>query len=448
MRTRLRTDQGFTLIELLIAVVLIAVGVTATLGVFGSSGRATVISQEIDVATQQAQGEVDRLSQLNYGAIGLTSTPATSTNPLNPNSRVSGTTLSIKYGLTESFVLSSDSGQSGASIDPTPTAFSVGTGNGVLTGKIYRYVTWRDENCPSGICDGTQNTKRITVAVTVDPTGTLPTRAPVWVSQIVPDPQSLPPGTSAPPAPGTGNNVTAQDFYLYDTRCGNTAEQSPSGNHWTHDTASVPNSGTSPASAYSVCENASLSGALQPDLMGKDPPPGDSSTPLYKYSSDLSGTYDGGLAMKRQGTTCPTSYTIGNTLNTSTPNEWSVHAWASNAFASSFNVAGEVSLSLFTETVGGGSGLGLVCATLIDRAQSGGVPADTVIGSSTYSLASWPTTPTRLSFTFNATGTDLAAGDRLVLVLGVRSESANDLVFLYDHPLYQSFLEVATSTPF
>ena len=130
-----RAEQGFTLIEVLIAMALMAVGISATLGVFGSSGRATVISQQIDIATQQAQAEVDRLSQVDYSKLGLTSTPSTSTNPLNPNYRVSGTTLSIKTGLTESFVLSSDSGQSAASVNPTPTTFAAGTGDGTVTGK-------------------------------------------------------------------------------------------------------------------------------------------------------------------------------------------------------------------------------------------------------------------------------------------------------------------------
>ena len=41
-----RDEQGFTLVELLIAMALMAVGVAATLGVFGASGRTTVVSQQ------------------------------------------------------------------------------------------------------------------------------------------------------------------------------------------------------------------------------------------------------------------------------------------------------------------------------------------------------------------------------------------------------------------
>ena len=163
---RINSDRGFTMVEVLLAMTLMSVGIAATLSVFGSAGRTTVIAQDNDVAVQQAQAAIDQIATLNYDKVGLTSTPTSSTNPKNPGYRVSGSTLLIKSGFTENFVLSTDTGQSGAAVDPSPTSFSVGAGGGTITGKIYRYVTWRDENCQSGLCDGTQNTKRITVAIT------------------------------------------------------------------------------------------------------------------------------------------------------------------------------------------------------------------------------------------------------------------------------------------
>ena len=181
--------------------------------------------------------------------------------------------------------------------------------------------------------------------------------------------------------------------------------------------------------------------------MGPDAPPGDNSTPLYTYSSELSGTYDGGLAMKRQGTACRSNFTFANTFVTSQPNVWSVHAWNTAPFTSAFDVDGQVTVSIFTTTIGGAAGRGYICATLIDRAVASGVPTDTVLGTSSYDLAAWPTDARRVSFSFTVPGATIAANHRLVLALNVRSESANDLVFLYDHPLYPSFLEVATETP-
>ncbi len=64
--------------------------------------------------------------------------------------------------------------------------------------------------------------------------------------------------------------------------------------------------------------------------MGTEEPPGNNSTPLYTYSSELNGNYDGGLVMKRQGTACRTNYQILDTFDPTKPNVWSVHAWSTN----------------------------------------------------------------------------------------------------------------------
>jgi prepilin-type N-terminal cleavage/methylation domain-containing protein len=443
MRRKARSQDGFTLVEVLMGVTMMAVGIAATVQVYGSSGRTVLASQRAAIATQQGQKEIDRLGKLAYNQIGLTSTPASSADPLDPGSRVSGTTFTVRTGLTEGFVLSTQAGQSAAAVSPAPTPFAVGISDATVAGKVYRYVTWRDENCPAGVCDGSQNTKRITVAVTLDATADQPARAPIFVSQVIPDPAAIAPGSSPPPTAAGGSSATAQDFYLYDTRCGSDVRQAQSGDHATHDTASYG----PPTSGYSVCENTAAGGALQPDLMGTAVPPGNKSTPLYTQSSDLPGNYDYGLAMKRQGTACRSNFAVGDTLNSSKPNMWSVHGWNTPKFTSSFTLSGKATVSIFTMTVGGASGRGVVCATLLDRVVSGGVPTDTVLGSTTYDLASWPADLRRISFSFDVPSTTIAVNHRLVLTLNVRSESAADLVFVYDHPLYPSFLEVATTTP-
>ena len=152
--------------------------------------------------------------------------------------------------------------------------------------------------------------------------------------------------------------------------------------------------------------------------------------------------------MMHRGTTCDTSYATSNATNTAVPNEWSIHAWSTNPFASAFHLSGQVTMSLYTTTIGAAAGRGLVCASLIDRQVVNGVRQDRALGSFAYDLASWPTSPRRLTFTFGLSqAEDVAAAHRLVLVLQARGESDNDLVLLYDHPLYPSLLEVATSTP-
>jgi hypothetical protein len=231
-------------------------------------------------------------------------------------------------------------------------------------------------------------------------------------------------------------------FYLYDTPCDKDERDGPSGSHNTRNTAQ-----TGPApSSNSSCQNSDE--MKQPDLMWTDPPTGNSSTPLYEYSVDLAGDYLGGLAMMRQGTSCRTSYSSSEASNPAVPNKWAVHAWATNEFAEDFHLSGRATVSMYTQTLGGVSGRGFVCATLLDRVESGGVPSDTTVASTTYDLSAWPATPRRLSFTFTVSPQrDVAEDHRLVLVLHLRGESAHDVAVLYDHPSYQSLLEVETATP-
>lgn len=428
-----RGERGFSLIELLIAVFLITVGVAATIGVIGASSRASLTSQRTNVATQRAQAEIERLSTLNYGQLALTSAPTASTDPSIPSSRVTGSNLAVGSGLTEELVLTAGAGQT-AMVDTGPQAFSAGVGGAVVTGKVYRFVSWHDERCPATLCDGVQNTKRLTVAVTIDASPTQVARAPLWISSVIADKDTTPPGaTAAPPSHPT---VTAQSFYLYDTGCGQTGPQPQAGSHATRDTAS----------SDSACENPDAS--AQPDLMGPSLPEGLTTGPLYDYSADLSGDRPGGLAMLHRGATCETSYAAEDATTATVPGKWAIHAWATNPFANAFQLSGQVTMSLFTTTIGGAAGRGVVCSTLVDRQTVDGVRQDRVLGSFVHDLSAWPTSPRRLTFTFQLSQAEnVAAGHRLVLVVQARGESDNDLVLLYDHPLYPSLLEVATSTP-
>jgi prepilin-type N-terminal cleavage/methylation domain-containing protein len=441
-----RSERGFTLIEVLAAVALISIGVAATLKIFGAVGHSVLRSERTDVAVQQAQAELDRLRTLPYGELAMTATPSSSSDPYDPGSRVEGggASLRIRPDLAEPFVMTPADGET-AMVDVTPKDFAVGLGGATITGHLYRYVTWRDENCPFALCPGTHNTKRITLAVTVDrDPSTNERRRPMWFSTIVVDPNSAPPGTLAPPGggPSGGDPITAQSFFLYDTPCGQSARQQPTGAHATRDTASTGAS----APDNSTCEQSDPS--KQPDLMGETAPPGDSSTPLYRYSSDLTGGYNGGLTMLHRGSTCAASYPASDASNDAAVSKWSVHAWSSAAFAQPFVLGGLVTVSLFTTTVNSVPAAGRVCVTLIDRQTSAGVPIDRALGTDVYDLSTWPPDVRRISFSFRlAQQETVPAGDRLVMALQLRGESGADISVLYDHPLYPSLLEVATSTP-
>jgi prepilin-type N-terminal cleavage/methylation domain-containing protein len=438
-----RHEDGFTLIEVLIAVAVMSVGVAATMRVFGAAGRTTLRAQQHEVAVQQAQAEVDRLATLSYGDLALASAPPTSSDPKNPGYKVSGGNFIVRSDLNEPLVLTPGAGGT-ARVEPGPEPFAVGTSDATISGMVHRYVTWRDETCPLNLCEGQQDTKRVIVAVTVDPLAGTSAMAPVWVSTIVVDPNTAPPGSQAPPgnAPGGGDAVTADSFYLYDTPCGEGARAAQTGSHPARNTASVAET----AAGSSTCEHPDAD--HQPDLMGGSAPPGDSNSPVYQYSSDLAGDYFGGLAVVNAGTSCAHSYSPAEAEDPQGPSKWSVHAWSTGPMPQVYQLEGQVTLSLFTSTLGGVAGSGRLCATLIDRAVADGVPTDRVVGSAVYDLPSWPLSMRRVTFTFNLADADsVPVGNRLVLALHLREESSHDVAFLYDHPLYPSLLEVATPTP-
>src|SRR5688572_11484161 len=95
------SEAGFTLIEVLIAVTVMSFGVAATMKVFGSANRTTLSAQAQQVAVQQAQAELERLSTLAYGELALTQSPFSSSDPMDPGVKVSGTSFTVRAGLTE-----------------------------------------------------------------------------------------------------------------------------------------------------------------------------------------------------------------------------------------------------------------------------------------------------------------------------------------------------------
>jgi len=439
-----RSERGFTLVEILAAVALISIGVAATLKIFGAAGHSVLRSERTDVAVQQAQAELDRLQTIPYGQLAMKAAPTASSDLRDPGSRVEGGSLRIRPDLTEPFVMTPASGEQ-AAVEATAKDFAIGLAGATITGHLFGYVTWRNESCPFSLCPGDENTKRLTVGVTLDSDPTSgERRRPMWFSTIVADPDAAPPGTTAPPGggPSGGEPVTAQSFFLYDTPCGEDTRQHQDGAHAAHDTASAGAS----AEDNSTCEQPDAT--KQPDLMGETAPPGDKYTPLYEYSNDVAGGYDGGLTMLHRGSTCAASYSSADASNDSVESKWSVHAWSTTKFEQPFTLGGLVTVSLFTTTVGSVPAGGRVCVAVIDRETTAGIPTDRVLGTGIYDLSSWPTDVRRISFSFRLAQQETVPTDhRLVMALDVRGDSGADISFLYDHPLYPSLLEVATSTP-
>ena len=88
-------DGGFTVVEVLIAAVLLAITAIAVFGLVDEGSRNNYRSQQSQVEDDRLQQEMEKLKQVPYDQLALTSVPAHSSASNDPNSRVSGTTFNV-----------------------------------------------------------------------------------------------------------------------------------------------------------------------------------------------------------------------------------------------------------------------------------------------------------------------------------------------------------------
>ena len=119
-----------------------------------------------------------------------------------------------------------------ARVEPGPEEFAVGTGGATITGKLYRYVTWRDENCPLLALRGRrEHQARHGRGHARRHVPRRPRGPPCGSRRSSPIPRRPRRARRHRLAggPGGGDPVTAQSFYLYDTPCGQASRQPQSG---------------------------------------------------------------------------------------------------------------------------------------------------------------------------------------------------------------------------
>lgn len=422
---QLRSEAGFTIIETLVASLILVTGLAASLAALDAASHVSHVTQRHQTAVQVAQRELEELSNLDYEQLALTATPASSSDTDSPLSRISGTQFQTESGQSEELVIEGDS----AAVDPGPETLSESSSDAI----IYRFVTWVDSpdysSCTEN-CSNTQDYKRITVAVAAQNEGPgSGFSGYVLLSTLRVDPSQGPEGQVA--QPDDPSPTQAHDnFYLYDVHASNCSSNSyttPSDSHALHDTTGY----------------CGVSDATYPDLMDfiQTPNPYQPNVPpLYTYSTDLSGSYDGGIALQRSP--------AGSGCTQTGLTEYQIHSWETDPVSSSeYDLSGKFSFDFWTATVGGNSGAGEICAWLYDREMVSGAPVDTLITNTSYSNSSWPTTPSDLSFTISHDEYTLAAGHRLHFVLTASEGSDNDLQFIYDHPSYPTFIQIRTTTP-
>jgi Tfp pilus assembly protein PilV len=201
-----RDERGFALAEMLVAIVILVAGTTATFSLFSSSKALSTAAQRHEVAIHVAQSELEKLHSTPYAQLGLSRPPVSSSlletdvtklGFFTTAATTDATSFTVKSAsptggaVNEKLVLT-DSAPSGT-VDPGPSTFNVAG----VTGKIYRYVTWRPENCGTDTagreyCPGNRDTKRLLIEVKPDTSPRSGPQKPVWVATITFDPTTEP----------------------------------------------------------------------------------------------------------------------------------------------------------------------------------------------------------------------------------------------------------------
>lgn len=482
---RLRSDQsGFTIIEVVIASMLLLIGSFATMRALAAATQNTQRAKESQILLDIAQGEMEKIRNLPYTQIALTSQPADSTDPLNPDSRITGNgsaffldragTGAQTGGSPNPAGLVVNGGSlygggfvAGGTINPGSIT-SATTGVGDVDVRIFRFVTWQnDPRCLT--CGGSQDFKRVVVAARVEKRGNQSYQRPyVEVQSDFVDPNK---SALTDPAPGPGGVVTAQQFWLTDTPCSTSAptvRAEITADHLLHNTlgtcASAPQTGTVPGAPDALITSAP-----------PDPAPDDPAVPsVFDYASD---TYlepvpntDKGVQLKR-----PDTAGCNYTPSGANP-ESKIHRWVSDPLASTFSMGGTVTIELYTRAINDAIHSGKLCVFLFKRHETGAPPVatDTAIYDSanptntyfSYSQATWPRNinpdpliwqKVRVTMNFSPTqvvngqaqGT-ISPGDRLGVALSserVGTSFDAGIQVLYDHPTYPTRIEVDTTTP-
>ena len=444
-----RAEEGFTLVEVLLACLIAGTGLLATVVTFDTSRDLVSFAEKKEAMVHVGEREIERILTLDYEKVALDSAPPPAPDPADPGYYVQAgpsyrwnQRADAQPPHTEPLV-----------IDPAGEipAASTSWSDGRLSGRVERFVTWVDDATCGSLCAGTQDYKRVTVAVTVNGRGG-PTK-PILLSTLVTDPDAAPEGAVldgnqnplADPsttcleggvtvecARGVGGN--AQTWFLYDTPATAAERADITGDHATHPTVA-------PSGPCSATEDA---GCPVPDLLGEAPPPAPEPLPdLYRYSIDQrTDGYAAGRLLRRDAACDGTPTGTDNTKG---------QLWASAPLADPTIFTGVGGLTLHTHTLDGEQASVALCLAFYDVPESVRTlveqPAQE-IGRASYSLGTWPTGPEIVAFTFDfrAAVPDISipAGHRIGMRIWPASTSGADIAVLYDHAQHASSLQLNT----
>jgi prepilin-type N-terminal cleavage/methylation domain-containing protein len=461
---RVRREEGFTITEVLVAILLLALGAMAAFSLLASATRNAQRAEASQVAIEFAEQELESLRSMESEELAMTTTPQPSSNPFSPNYRVSAGKFAVSrepvgdYGtlvVENTPIWGEERVVEGAAVSPGPTPFT----SGEVTGKVYRYVVWRDDVACGAECPGPQDYKQIIVAVKLDtPPSQAAERGYVEVQSNFIDPTDS--AEKDPAAGAEGKVVTAQQFYLTDTSCsagGATVRAEITGEHLLHNTLGTCASGT---------QSGGTLGAPDALLLGSppDPDPEDPTNPLlYDYANDtyLEPTPDTDRGLQiRLDDTSGCHYVPTDTTNP----EARIHRWVTDPMAASFVMTNRVTLEFYTRTLNDALYKGTLCVFVFKRHETGAPPVatDTMLTNKFGGTSYWTYTPqdneywprnawtkVRLTMEFNGSPYTIPTGDRLGIALSAERSNTGAVAIpvVYDHPNYPTRIEVDTNTP-
>jgi Tfp pilus assembly protein PilV len=474
---RARAEDGMTIAEVMIAMLVLAAGSLAVLNLISSAAHSSFRNEQSQVVSNRLQQEMESIEQLPYSQIALTGLPADSTDPNSPASRVSGGNYAIAQNGTNFHALVyNGSGLyptgtvSGGTVNPTPTPFT----SGDVSGTVYRYVVWdNDSTCSDTDCPGSQDLKRVIVAIDLDTGPAGGARHYQELQTQVTDPAVKPPDPGAPPCQsGCTDTAKSWSFWLTDTTCNNSTRQDITADHLVHNTNGICGAGLKNSTNCTTVLLSTTCAPGAPDLMVTNAPPLLTENPLFDYATDIEPAQnpdqDKGLQMPPPSSNGCLSSLFQPLTNVSgalvgdpdSTRMQTIHKWLSPPMGTGFNVTlnGKGTLNLWTQSINGASYNGKICVWLFERHLNVlGVPVDTPavnldLGNLTYFTYSqnpWPTGWTELHIPMNFNlSVNLGPSSQLGLALQVEKQgtTGGGMQFMYDEPSFDSRLEVKTVT--
>lgn len=451
-----------TIVEVVVAGMILIVGALGVLGIVDAAGHNVFRAEQSQVVANLLQKEMEKLRQVPYSELALTSLPSHATDPENPNNRIASTNFFYTgrngTGLKQIVYNGGTSdGETikGGTVNPGPTTFEVGK----LKGTVYRYVVW--DTCPATLCQDGRHLKRAVVAVRLDTTAAGGARLYQEIQGQFVDPE-VEPSVLPEQDPG-GSDDESWTLWLTDTPCNQAERLTPpakEGDHLTHNTR---------ANCANGVHTGSTPGA--PDLLWPEAPTGETDY-SYDYATDVepkSGV-DEGLQILPGGSCGAAATTELATGVAKEPDPHpaayqQVHRWLSPPVPShkgeqDLLLTGEGTLSLWTRTLGAAVYSGEICAWLFARTESAGSVTDTLVVNLgpppsldfSYFAQAWPSSgwteismPLSFGYAEEGGALPLPPGSRLGLALSIGSGTSSALQLRYDMPSFDSRIQLATT---